>query len=278
MTPVDLPLEIPKGHGFRKLQLLELRERPSLMDCLLVFEAPRRKGHTRYVLSADIADGIGQDRTSIDVIRLGTIEESAEQVAHFYSDSRTPTQAAYVLDALGHLYCDDDGYEALAAIETNNHRLSTQYTLQLHLGYTHVYRPGAVRAPAQGPRDHPRCAADRRTGEGLGLREPPPRPRSDAQGAGTRLGEGPRGGDCLRCLRPRPAPAAGGSARSHHRAVPAPDARPLQGRVAPHRRARGTRNGGEVACPATTSAAKCAATTPSTSPRARPRPRTAARR
>lgn len=137
---LDLPLDIPKGHGFRKLGLLELRERPSLMDCLLVFEAPRRHGHHRYVLSADIADGIGQDRTSIDVIRLGTIEESAEQVAHFYTDSRTPTQAAYVLDALGHLYCDDEGYEALAAIETNNHGLSTQDTLQLHLGYAHFYR------------------------------------------------------------------------------------------------------------------------------------------
>ncbi len=137
---VDLPLEIPAGHGFRQLGLSELQERPDLMDTLLVFERPRARGHYRYVISADIADGIGQDRSSVDVVRLGTIEEPAEQVAHFYSDCRTPTQIAYVIDALGHLYLDEDRYEALVAIEVNNHGLSTQDTLQLHLGYSHFYR------------------------------------------------------------------------------------------------------------------------------------------
>lgn len=139
----DLPLEIPKGHAFRKLGLLELRERPDLLDCLLVFEPPRRGIQHRgvqYIISADIADGIGQDMTSVDVIRLGTVEEPAEQVAHFYSNRRTPTQAAYLIDLLGHFYCDHDGLEALVAVEVNNHGLSTQDTLQLHLGYGHFYR------------------------------------------------------------------------------------------------------------------------------------------
>ena len=136
----DLPLDIPRGHAFRKLGLAELKERPDLLDTLLLYEAPRKHGDYRYLVSADIGDGIGQDLTSIDVIRFPTIDEPAEQVAHFVSDTRTPTQAAYVVDALGHLYCDTDKYEALAAIETNNHGLSTQDTLQLHLGYTHFYR------------------------------------------------------------------------------------------------------------------------------------------
>lgn len=139
----DLPLDIPKGHSFRRLGLLELRERPNLLDTLLIFEPPRRgiqHAHIEYILSADIADGIGQDRTSIDVIRVGTVDEPAEQVAHFFSDRRTPTQAAYVIDLLGHFYASADGLEALVAIEVNNHGLSTQDTLQLHLGYGHFYR------------------------------------------------------------------------------------------------------------------------------------------
>lgn len=139
----DLPLEIPRGAAFRKLTLPELRERPNLLDTLLVFEPPRRLLQHRgvqYLISADISDGIGQDMTSIDVIRIGTVEEPAEQVAHFYTNTRTPTQAAYLIDLLGHFYCDQEGLEALVAIECNNHGLSTQDTLQLHLGYGHFYR------------------------------------------------------------------------------------------------------------------------------------------
>jgi hypothetical protein len=139
----ELPLDIPRGLGLRRLGLLELKERPSLLDTLLIFEPPRRGTQhrdVRYIISADISDGIGQDRTSIDVLRIGTIEEPAEQVAHFFSDTRTPTQAAYVIDLLGHYYADADGLEALVAVECNNHGLSTQDTLQLHLGYSHFYR------------------------------------------------------------------------------------------------------------------------------------------
>lgn len=139
----DLPLEIPKGYAFRKLGLLELKERSNLLDTLLIFEPPRKGRGFRevsYVISADIGDGLGQDRTSIDVLRLPTVEEPCEQVAHFLSDRRTPTQAAYVIDLLGRFYTDLDGLEAKVAVEVNNHGLSTQDTLQLHLGYSHFYR------------------------------------------------------------------------------------------------------------------------------------------
>lgn len=140
---MDLPLDVPPGYAFRRLGLGELRERPNLLDTLLIFEPPRRGPQhvdVRYIISADIADGIGADRTSIGVSRIGTLHEPAEQVAHFLSDRRTPTQAAYIIDLLGHFYADADGLEAMAAIETNNHGLSTQDTLQLHLGYGHFYR------------------------------------------------------------------------------------------------------------------------------------------
>jgi hypothetical protein len=150
-----LPLEVPPGYGFRPLLTPELRERPSLLDVLLIFEQPRRGPQHRsyrYVIAADVADGIGQDRSSVDVIRTATLDEPAEQVAHFLSDSRTPTQLAYVIDALGHLYRDDDAYEACVAVELNNHGLATQEVLQLHLGYPHFYRWEIVDAADQGKR------------------------------------------------------------------------------------------------------------------------------
>lgn len=131
---------LPQGYGFRRLTLPELKARTDLFDTLQIFEHPRKRGPRRYVLGADVSDGVGADRSSIDVHRMGTIEEPEEQVAHFVTDHLTPVQLAYHVDAIGRLYADEDGFEALAAIECNNHGLSTQDTLQLHLGYSHFYR------------------------------------------------------------------------------------------------------------------------------------------
>lgn len=137
----DDPAYIPAGYGFRPVGPGELRDKAlsgGLLEVLQIFEPPRR-GH-KYVLSADVSDGLGQDRSSVDILRMGTLDEVEEQVAHFITDRLKPRELAFVCDALGRYYCDDDGYEALAAIETNNHGLSTQDTLQLHLGYSHFYR------------------------------------------------------------------------------------------------------------------------------------------
>lgn len=128
---------IPPGYGFHRLTVAELKETTSLFELLQIWELPR-KGH-RYVLGVDVADGLGQDRSIVDVFRVGTIEECEEQVAQFVSDRIGPAALAYVIDAIGHLYRWPDGREAMAAIECNNHGLSCQDTLQLHLGYRHFY-------------------------------------------------------------------------------------------------------------------------------------------
>jgi hypothetical protein len=128
---------IPPGFGFHRLTLAELEERDHLFDTLQIWQHPR-KNH-RYVLGIDVSDGLGQDRSVCDVFRLATIEEPEEQVAQFISDSVPPRQFAGMIDAIGHLYTWPDGREALAAIECNNHGLSVQDTLQLHLGYRHFY-------------------------------------------------------------------------------------------------------------------------------------------
>ena len=131
---------VPAGHGFRRLSPAQLAAMPNLRQSVLaIWEYPRLRGPRRYVMSVDVSDGLGQDYSVIDIIRLPTIEESAEQVAQYCTDRLDPKNLAFVCDAIGRYYCDSDGIEALAAIETNSHGLSTQDTLQLHLGYMNFY-------------------------------------------------------------------------------------------------------------------------------------------
>jgi hypothetical protein len=142
-TP-DHSVEIPPGFGFKTIP----RDRwhssadPSeplkhLMDRLLVWERPRPT--ERYVMSVDVGDGIGRDRSSIDILRVGTVSAPTEQVAHFVSDQVEPLELAYYCDAIGRFYCDGDGFEALATIETNNHGIATQNELQMHMGYSNFF-------------------------------------------------------------------------------------------------------------------------------------------
>ena len=91
-------------------------------------------------MAIDVSDGLGQDYSIIDIIRQPTIEEPAEQVAQYCSNKLDPKALAFIADAIGRYYQDADQVEAMAAIETNNHGLATQDTLQLHLGYAHFYR------------------------------------------------------------------------------------------------------------------------------------------
>lgn len=131
---------IPPGYGYHRLTIPELAERHgdyALFNTLQIWQHPR-KGH-RYVMSADVSDGLGQDRSVCDVFRVATIDEPEEQVAQFISDDTPPRAFAGILDAVGHLYKWPDGREAMAAIECNNHGLSVQDTLQLHLGYKHFF-------------------------------------------------------------------------------------------------------------------------------------------
>lgn len=131
-------IPVPPGYGFRRLTPAQL---PASLraSVLAIWEYPRVRGRRRYVLSADVSDGLGQDYSVVDVIRLPTIEEPCEQVAQYVSNTVNAQTLAFVIDAIGRYYHDEDGVEALVAIETNNHGLSTQDTLQLHLGYGSFY-------------------------------------------------------------------------------------------------------------------------------------------
>ena len=142
-APLPAPLLLPKGFGFRVPSVEELRQRGPghVFDLLTVWEPPRRSGPRRYVIGVDVSNGMGLDRHAAEVLRVGTIEEPAEQVAEFISDTISPTDLAFILQAIGMWYADADGVEALMAIESNlGPGMSTQDMLQLHLGYANFYR------------------------------------------------------------------------------------------------------------------------------------------
>lgn len=131
---------VPPGYGFRRLTKPQIQELPSLRQSVLgIWEYPRLRGRRRYILGVDVGDGIGQDYSVISVVREPTIEEPAEEVAQYVSNTIRPSELAFVVDAIGHFYCDEDGIEACAAVELNNHGVTVQDLLQLHLGYTHFY-------------------------------------------------------------------------------------------------------------------------------------------
>lgn len=117
---------------------LDPEDLDALHGRLLVWEPPRT-GH-RYVVSADVAEGVNKDRSSLDVIRVGTFDLPDEQVAHFVSALISPHDFAYVVDQAGRLFQDEDGNEALVAVECNGHGIATQNELQYHLGYSNFFR------------------------------------------------------------------------------------------------------------------------------------------
>ena len=119
--------------AYASLQKLE-----DFYDLLIVWEEPRRHD-SRYVVSADVSSGIGEDRCCVDVTRVPTVREPAEQVAQFVSLQVDPLALAYVVDAVGRYYTGEDGQEAMAAVEVNGLGVSTVLELQQHLAYSNIY-------------------------------------------------------------------------------------------------------------------------------------------
>lgn len=107
-------------------------------DLLVVWEEPRRHD-SRYVVSADVSSGIGEDRCCVEVTRIPTVKDPAEQVAQFVSLQVDPLALAYIVDAVGRYYTGDDGQEALVAVEVNGLGISTVLELQQHLAYSNLY-------------------------------------------------------------------------------------------------------------------------------------------
>jgi hypothetical protein len=132
----DLDLVVPEGYGLFRSMPRKFPE--DLFDRLLIWEKPRPR-ECLYVASVDVGDGIGQDRSVVDITRVGTLLEPDEQVAQWVSAWTDPLGLAPVVDFIGKLYSGKDGQEALCAIECNNHGLVTQAELTAHYGYTNMF-------------------------------------------------------------------------------------------------------------------------------------------
>jgi len=135
--PTSKVLEIDPGFGCRMLNLPEIHQLEDLFDYLLIWEPPS-PSHI-YVLSCDVADGLGLDRSVVDITRVGTVQRPEEQVAQFVSPHVDPHDLAGVADTMGRIYTGADGLPALAAIEVNNHGGVTQNELSRHYGYDNIY-------------------------------------------------------------------------------------------------------------------------------------------
>lgn len=133
-TPV---LDIAPGFGCRVLNLPELQVLTDLFGYILIWERPRPD--QLYVLSCDVSDGLGLDRSVVDITRVGTVQEPDEQVAQFVDPETDPVDLAGVVDIMGRLYMGADGQNAVAAVEINNHGLVTQSELARHYGYDNLY-------------------------------------------------------------------------------------------------------------------------------------------
>jgi hypothetical protein len=123
---------VPKGIGFYPLEEIGAYDYEWWNGRLMVWEAP--DPGASYVLGVDTAEGVGADRSVIQVLRRGDRRRADMQVAEFASDHHNPLELAPIVNALGRLYGEADGTEALAVIECNNvggtdcqHMLRTQF-------------------------------------------------------------------------------------------------------------------------------------------------------
>lgn len=104
---------------------------------LLIFEPPEVR--EEYVLGVDPGLGVGQDRSVCQVIKIGTLDHPAVQVAEFASDFLDPTDFASVLNVVGRFYAKGED-EALAVIEANADCGDTMITdLQMRFDYSNIY-------------------------------------------------------------------------------------------------------------------------------------------
>lgn len=140
MNPSTYPLQLPAGYGFVLIPPSQWpgdEDLPELMDKVLIWEPPRLD--QLYVIGVDVGDGLGLDRSVIDVCRVGTVAQPDEQVAQFVSDTTDPVDLAKIIDPIGRFYRGKDGASALLAVEVNNHGIATQSELQRHIGYDNFF-------------------------------------------------------------------------------------------------------------------------------------------
>lgn len=129
---------VPKGVRWKGLPPPERDDYFYWNGRLLVYEYPLRKA--QYVLGVDPGQGVGSDRSVVQVLKVGTTEYPTTQVAEFASDRHSPVELAEIAAAIGRMYGGIED-EALAVVELNSAGggKTTQNDLRFKWGYTNLY-------------------------------------------------------------------------------------------------------------------------------------------
>lgn len=106
---------------------------------LLVWEYPEQ-GEV-YGIGVDTSDGVGKDRSSMEVVRKGTLERNDGQVAEFASPDINTLDLVPIAFAVGQLYStrvEQERKQAKMVIECNRNGETTQLELR-KMGWTHFH-------------------------------------------------------------------------------------------------------------------------------------------
>lgn len=105
---------------------------------LIMWDPPERSAN--YAIGVDVAEGVGKDRSVIEVLRIGDIKRPDEQVAEFASDYHDPIDLAPVVAELGRFYSGADGLEAVVIVEANGLGDGVILALNTHLEYGNLFQ------------------------------------------------------------------------------------------------------------------------------------------
>lgn len=134
----DLESLIRPGMGMSVISDLSEYDWEAWNGRMMVWEAPMQG--EQYALGVDPAEGVGQDNSVCEVIRVGSINRPSEQVAEFACNFMTPPDFANVVNTIGRFYHDADNNEAYCAIECNANCGEVMMTeLRLRLEYSNLY-------------------------------------------------------------------------------------------------------------------------------------------
>ncbi len=148
--PISIQVNLQYGKVKDLYQLIPLHHHAELWDKRLFiweFPFPNKDPKHIYGLGTDCAMGIGQDRTTTEVIKKGTLKTPSEQVAEYATDQMSANDYLPIILAIGEFYSFrsfDLNNEAKQVIELEKGGENLQHRLQV-LGWSNFHQWEGVR-------------------------------------------------------------------------------------------------------------------------------------
>lgn len=125
------------GTDMRIIQVSEFDREP-WNGRLMCWEAP--EPGELYTIGVDPAEGVREDRSCAQILKLGTMKHPDIQVAEFTCDFLDPVDFSAIIKKIGEFYADPDGTEAFCTIEVNAPCGDTMVSdLRMRHGYTNLF-------------------------------------------------------------------------------------------------------------------------------------------